>query len=358
MKIFVFGIRGFPLVGGGAERHSEELYPRLYKLGHDITVLTRRYYFDTWEGVKFKKIPYIDNTHLETISHSILCSLYAFWKKPDLVHIHNMGACLLVPFLVLRGIKVVVTLHSFNYRHKKWGHFARYVLNFCESMGVNFAHKIITVSREMRNFLITKYNRYMYIDYISNAVKPADFVAPNLILKKYNLEPKKYALSVGRLVPEKGFDKLIEAYKIAKPMFKLVIVGEGNTQYATDLKKEKTDNIIFTGYLCGKELAELYSNAGLMILSSFQEGFPLVFLEALSYNLPILASNIETHKHIKLESYRYYTVDNVKELALKMRETFNFPYSKEETHLYKNLLENEYNWDKIARDTNTLYGAI
>ena len=352
MKVFVFGIRGFPFVGGGAERHSEELYPRLVKKGYDITVLSRVKYFDELHGVKFKKIPYIDEPYLETMSHSILCSLYCIWKKPDLVHIHNMGACLLIPLLILRGIKVVFTIHSFNYQHKKWGRFARCILNLCESLGVNLSHRVITISKEMKDVLIKKYQRQMFIHYVSNAVNKPEYVPAGMVLKKYKLEAKKYILAVGRLVPEKGFDKLIEAHKKWN-RYKLVIVGNGDTQYAKDLKK--TENVIFTGFLCGRELAELYTNAGLMVLSSFHEGFPLVYLEALSYELPIVASNIHAFKHIHLPPYRYYFVDDAEELAVKMESLFGVEFTKKEKYHYKHILENEYNWDKVAQRTKEMY---
>lgn len=359
MKVFVFGIRGFPFIGGGAERHSEELYPRLVKMGYDITILARKVYSPDWRDIKFKKIPYIDNPYLETMSHSIFCSLYCLWKRPDIVHIHNMGACLLIPLLLLRGIKVVFTLHSFNYQHKKWNRFARFVLNTCESIGINMSHKIIAISPEMRNFLRKKYNRHMPLACISNAVSKPEYVPPGLILKKFGLKEKKYVLAVGRLASEKGFDILIKAYKlISNPSFKLAIAGTGNTSYAQELKKSKSENIVFTGYQNGKDLAELYSNAGLCVLSSFHEGFPLVFLEALSYGIPMLASHITAYTHIKLPNYRYYHADNAEELALKIQNLLNVNFTADEKNSYKHILENEYDWEKVTEKTKDIYDSL
>lgn len=346
--IFVFGIRGFPWVGGGAERHCEEVYPRLSK-EYNITILTRRKYFDEWKGVKFIKIPYIDNRYLETISHSILCALYCLFKRPNIVHIHNMGACLLTPLLSFLGIKVILTIHSLNYEHKKWGHFGRWVLNTLEYIGISFSEHTIVVSEEIRELYWNKYHRDFPIHIIPNGVNEPEYVERGLTLKKYKL--KKYILSVGRLVPEKGFDDLIEAYNKIQTdynSYKLVIVGNGerDSKYKDKLMAKRSENIIFTGFLCGKELAELYTNASLFISTSLNEGFPLVVLEAMSYGLPMLLSNIQPHREVKLHFERYFK--DTKDLPLKIGYALERGITKEEKENYKKLLRKKYNWDAIA----------
>lgn len=353
MKVFVFGIRGFPAVGGGAEKHSEELYPRLVKLGCDITVLTRRPHLSLYKGVKFIPIPYINSPSLETMSHSILCSLYCLWKRPDVIHIHNIGACLLIPFLSLTGTKVVVTIHSLNYQHKKWGHFARFILNLCEDLAINFTHRKIVVSMEFIEFLQTKFHRKVSLNFIPNGIKKAQYIKAGLTLKTYKLKQRKYILAVGRLVPEKGFDKLIKAYKkIPNPDYKLVIVGnnEHSTVYKHSLFNEKNDNIILTGALYDEKLAELYSNAGLFVSTSTHEGFPLVVYEALSYNLPILLSKILAH-HIGLSSHNYF--DNEEELIEKIKNLMKTGLIVKE--VYEKILKKNYSWDNIAQQTQEFY---
>lgn len=358
MRVYVFGIRGFPWVGGGAEKHCEELYPRLVKMGYDVTVLTRKLKFYEFSGVKFKQLPYINNRFLETMSHSIVCSLYCLKHRPDKVHIHNMGACLLVPLLTLCGINTILTIHSLNYHHYKWGHFARFVLNFCENLGINFAEEVITVSNEVKNFLWAKYDRAIPIHYISNGVNEPKHIPPGLILKKYGLEPKKYVLAVGRLSPEKELDKLIQAYRSVPKDYKLVIVGnsEHKSTYDKKLFLERDDNVKLTGFLCGKDLAELYSNAGLFVSASSSEGFPLVVLEALSYGLPILVSDIPAHREVKLPKKRYFAVGNIKELSLKIDLLISEGIDAEEKKKYQEMMKLHYDWDAITRSTQQLYG--
>jgi glycosyltransferase involved in cell wall biosynthesis len=345
-------------VSGGAEKHCEELYPRLAEMGYDITVLTRYYKFPTWNRVKFKKIPYIDKTALETMSHSIMCSLYCIKNKPDIVHIHNMGACLLVPLMSICGIRVVLTIHSLNYLHEKWNRIARWVLNFCELIGISFSHRIIIVSKEIIKFLSIKYQRPLPCDLIPNGISRPEYVSPGETLRKYGLTPKKYVLAVGRLDPVKGFDRLIDAYKtIPIPDYKLVIVGNDiKNKHGVELRLNKSDKIIFTGFLCGKPLAELYTNAGLFVSASAVEGFPIVVLEALSYGLPTLLSDILAHREIRLPNYRYFNRDNLKELALKIEELIQMGITEEEADKFKQILTRDYNWEAIARKTAEIYG--
>lgn len=353
--VFVLGIRGFPFVGGGAEKHSEELYPRLAKKGYDITALVRYFTFPEWKGVKMKKLPYLAHTSLETISHSAFCTVYCLIKRPDLIHIHNMGACLFIPILLLAGLKVMFTVHSINYHHKKWGFLARFILNLGELIGINCSHTVITVSEDLKNYFHKKYNRKVRLHYINNAVGKPERVYSGLTLKKYTLKPKEYILAVGRLVPEKGFDNLIKAYKVSDTDAKLVIVGDGDTPYAKELKRNKSAMIVFTGYICGKELAEVYTNAGLFVSSSYSEGFPIVFLEALSYEISMLVSNIPANNIIPLPTYRYYHQENVEELAGKMTELINVDYSNEQKVYFRHMLENEYDWEAVTEKTFNLY---
>lgn len=355
MRVFVFGIRGFPFIGGGAERHSEELYPRLVK-HFDITVLCRRYIFPEWKRVKFIRLPYINNRYLETLSHSIICSFYCLIKRPDIVHIHNMGAFLLIPLLSFSGIKVIITIHSLNYQHKKWGHFGRWVLNTLENIGISFCHQIIVVSKEIRDHLRDKFPRAIPLHIIPNGVNEPEYTPAGLTLRKYKLKQKRYILAVGRLVPEKGFDRLVQCYKaIPEPDYKLVIVGNGerDSDYKRELIVQGDSNIIFTGFLCGKELAELYTNAGLFVSTSFNEGFPLVVLEAMSYGLPMLLSNILAHREIKLRKFRYFK--STKELPAKIEYAMRKGITAKEQQNYRHLLREYYNWESVAKSTRGMY---
>ncbi|MBR6133259.1 MAG: O-antigen ligase family protein [Bacilli bacterium] len=116
------------------------------------------------------------------------------------------------------------------------------------------------------------------IDYIPKSLNKLD---------NYNI------ISVGRISPEKGFFDLVDVYKLVKEKnkkIKLNIVGDG-VQFK-ELKKYVKDNkldITLSGYKNSDELKEEYSNASLYVMTSFEESFGLVLLEAMSYGIPCIA---------------------------------------------------------------------
>ena len=133
MKVCVIGTRGFPFIQGGVEKHCEMLYPQLKNV--EVTVFRRKPYVtdsSEYENIKFIDLPSTKIKGFEAVLHSLLASIYAIWIKPDVVHFHNIGPALFSPLIKIFSIPVVLTYHSPNYEHKKWGKLARMILKFSE----------------------------------------------------------------------------------------------------------------------------------------------------------------------------------------------------------------------------------
>ena len=108
---------------------------------------------------------------------------------------------------------------------------------------------------------------------------------------------KVSVLFVGRLIKLKGVDYLIKAMQQLDPKnFELHIAGDGPER--EKLEKIAQKNVIFHGYQTGKNLEKLYRNADIFVLPSivddngFTEGLGTVLLEAASFHLPLVASNV------------------------------------------------------------------
>lgn len=327
MKLCVIGTRGFPQVEGGVEKHCESIYPLMAKNSNmDITVFRRKPYVKgaakEFENVRFVDLPSTRIKGFEAVLHSFLACIYAIKMRPDAVHIHNIGPCLFAPLLKWSGIPVVMTYHSANYEHKKWGSGAQKLLRFCERIALKYADRIIFVSR----FQMEKYPDDVQKKsvYIPNGVQRPVVTEKQNCLEKHGLEPEKYILSVGRITPEKGFHTLIEAFlKQYKPGWKLVIAGgvEFESGYMKQLQAlSEGIPVVFTGYVFGEELAQLYANAGLYVLASENEGFPLVLLEAMSYRRNLLVSDIPATQLIDLEQQDYFPCGDAAALAEKLAE--------------------------------------
>lgn len=368
MKIFVLGTRGFPDIQGGVEKHCEELYPKLAKLGCDITVLTRIKYIpkekriSEWKSVKFIHLWAPHHKNLEAIVHTFLGIIIARIKSSNLVHFHAIGPSVLIPFAKFLGLKIVMTHHGPDYCREKWGGFAKFILKLGEFLGIKFAEKVIVISKTVKKFLRQKYKR-KDLEFIPNGVDLPEKISIGGMLTKYNLEPKNYILAVSRIVPEKGLHDLIEAYlKIDNPEFKLVIAGDADyeTNYSRRIKAlaKKNHGIILAGSVARKQLLELYANAKLFVLPSYYEGLPMALLEALSYGLPVLVSDIPANREIPLAKYRYFPVRDVDLLSDKIVELFNWYISEKEIQINKKIILKHHNWEDIARKTLIIYNNL
>jgi glycosyltransferase involved in cell wall biosynthesis len=369
MKTYIVGIRGFPNVQGGAEKHSEELYRRLaHSAQCDITVFTRRPYIHEvtplteWKGVKFIHLWSPQNASIETIVHTFLSVVQCIVKRPGIVHVHNIGPGLFIPLLKLAGLKVVMTYHSMNYEHQKWGTFAKTLLRWGEYLSLHFADRVIVVSEATKQFLERKYHRRDLV-LIPNGVNLPTLIPPGRLLYRYGLEPKKYVFTAARFSVEKGLHDLIQAYrKIRNPSFKLVIAGDADqeTSYSRKLKRlaRQVPGVILTGYVSGRALGELFSNAGLFALPSYHEGLPIALLEALSYGLPVLVSDIPQNRDLPIPEYRYFPAGNVDILARKLIERIKGGITEREQGEQREYIKKKYNWDAIAEQTLQVYRSI
>ncbi len=369
MRIVILGTRGFPDVQGGVENYCEYLSVALVRKGYEVIVFTRKPYVNkdikVFKGVKLVTLPALRQKSLEAFLHTFIGVFTALHYKPDILHIQAIGPALFTPLARLLGMKVVVTSHGANYKHLKWGRFAKLVLRLGEFLGVVFANKMIAISNTVADELKKKYDRETIV--IPNGVVLPDIATSEDILKKYNLEISKYILSIGRIVPEKGFHLLVDAFnqlltinhQLQTADYKLVIVGEADhpDKYSMDLKKKagKNRNIVLTGFLAKEPLQELYSHAGLFVLPSYYEGLPIVLLEALSYQISVLASDIVANKEVGLQQKRYFKSGDVNDLRNKMDELLETGFSNEEKKHISKLLNEKYNWDKIAEQTTKVY---
>jgi glycosyltransferase involved in cell wall biosynthesis len=365
VRVLILGTRGFPNVQGGVEKHCECLSVNLAKLGCEVVVFTRRPYVDKgireFKGVKLVAIPATRNKFLENLLHTLLGIIVSRWYNHDILHLQAIGSALVTPVARLLGDKVILTSHGSNYKHVKWGRFSQLVLRVSEYVGVKFANEVIAITSTIGGEIKKKYKREVTV--IPNGVEIPDIAKSDGAIRRFNLQNKKYILSVGRLVHGKGFDTLIDAFIEAKlDDFSLVIVGQADHEdtYSLRLKQTagKNKNVVLTGFLTGEALRELYSHADLFVLPSHYEGLPMSLLEAISYGLPCMASDIPGNRSVGLSEDRYFEAGNTAELAAKINQYSSRQLTKREKENQMNMIKEKYNWENIAHRTLELYRRL
>lgn len=360
MRIAVIGTRGFPGLQGGIEKHCEELFTRMAKMKDIEFVIYRRvpYLNDNSriniENIHFKDFKVPRNKYFETFLHSFISTLHTFFLKPDIAHFHNTGPGIFIPLLKLRKIKVVFTYHNISYTQKKWNNFAKKFLSISERISLKFSDAVIFISKPLQENVSSRFKLPLQF-LIFNGVKIPVPSNDTSYIDSLGLEKNKYVISVGRFMEEKGFDYLIDAFQNAKiTNLKLVLVGDADypTAYSTKLKQHAIQNgVVLTGNITGEKLNQIYTNARLFVISSFSEGLPIVLLEALSFKLDVLASNIDANMQIMISDNDFFEVGNVEDLSRKLNEKLLNQSGKD----YLPMLAEQFNWDKAAEQTYDVY---
>ncbi len=362
----MLGLRGFPGVQGGVETHAEHLCPLLVELGCEVTVLTRAPYHprgigDAWKGVRFVPLWAPRSKGLEAILHSFLGVVYAAWKRPDILHIQAIGPGLMTLPARLFGLRVVVTHHGPDYDRQKWGRFAKWVLRKGERIGMRWSQGRIVISEVIRGLVREMHGRESTL--IPNGVLLPDLPSTTSTLEKFGLEHGRYVLLVSRLVPEKRHFDLIKAFKnVSLSGWKLAIVGASDhpDDYVRNLLDEAaaTPGVVCTGLQTGLALSELYTHAGIFVLPSSHEGLPIAMLEALSYGLPVVASDIPANLEVGLPADHYFPLGNVKALAGCLAHFAQVPQTTEMREVRRQWVSTRYDWRDIARRTLAVYREI
>lgn len=364
MKIFVTGTRGIPDIPGGVEKHCQELYPRIAAMGHQVTVATRSPYVavqeQKWKGVKLEHISTPSQKHLEAIVHTFRAIIKARSLGVDIIHIHAVGPGLLVPVARLLGLKVFFTNHGPDYDRQKWGRVAKTTLRLGEYLGGKFAHEVIVISKVIEEIISKRCKRKAKL--VFNGVSVPQKSTNTDILAQHSIRAGDYILAVARFVPEKGLIDLIQAFQQLNCTSQLVIAGDADheTEYSLKIKRiaAKDERIILTGYITGEELNQVFSHARLFVLPSYHEGLPIALLEAMSYQLPVLVSDIPANKEIDLPTERFFRCGDIEELQRKIGLLLKKGLSGHELKHYDQQINEKYNWLKIADQTVALYEVI
>ncbi|MEO1281050.1 MAG: glycosyltransferase family 4 protein [Pseudomonadota bacterium] len=366
LRITVLGLRGCPDVQGGVERHVEHLAPRLAAHGCDVEVIVRKPYVtpkqpSQWKGTRLQPIPCPTHKSTEAAVHTFLGVLHAgFRRRPDILHIHAVGPGLMVPLARLLGLRVVVTHHGYDYDRDKWGMVAKTMLKLGEWFGMRLSSKRIAVSRSIAGNMRARY--FTDVAAIPNGVNPPPANPDTTALEAFGLNPGRYILAVGRLVPEKRHIDLIEAFAAADLQgWKLAIVGAADHPDAysrsVEDKAAKTDNVVMTGFQKGAQLDALYTHAGLFALVSTHEGLPIALLEALSYGLPCVASDIEANMEVGLADADYYPVTNINALTEQLKTKSGHGLTDDVKKRRTEHVAKHFSWDQIAHATIGVYRA-
>lgn len=372
----MIGQKGIPAMYGGVEKHVHDLAVRLAK-NNNITIYNRKWYVENklknFEGIHVIHTPTIHTKHLDAIVHTFTSTIHALFQGYDIIHYHGVGPSLLswIPRIFAPWTKVVTTFHSIDRHHQKWNAFAKFFLKLGEKTACTFAHKTIAVSKSIQNYCKEELKKDVV--YIPNGVNEINHNIGSNNLKQFSLEKEKYFVFVSRLVAHKGAHFLIEAFhklkkhnpdnkKIQK--LKLAIVG--GSAYTDDyvrqlhLQANNVNDIVFTDFQSGETLEELYADCLAFVYPSLREGLPITLLQAMSYSIPVLVSDIPEHLEIINNQKEIFVQNNVEALEKSMYEFLLLP-GEDRNNLKKEnkrIIHEKYSWDVVVPEIEALYKKL
>ena len=367
MAIAMFGQKRLSREGG-IEIVVKELCTRMAKNGYTVTCYNRSGHhvsgaeYDKkteYEGINQKCVPTIEKKGLAAVSSSFFAALNSAFGKYNVVHIHAEGPAFFSWLPKLLGKRVIVTVHGLDWQREKWkSGFGSKFIKQGEKNAVKYADEIIVLSKGVHDYFRNQYGRETR--FIPNGVNRPEIRKAELITDKFGLTKDSYILFLGRLVPEKGIRYLIEAFKNVKTEKKLVIAGGSSDtdSFMKELKELAKDDkrIIFTGFVQGQMLEELYSNAYIYTLPSDLEGMPLSLLEAMSYGNCCLVSDIQECTEVVEDKALIFKKSNVQDLQNKLQEACDrVEKIMELKQQAADYICKKYNWDDVVEETLKLY---
>ena len=296
MNIALLGTRGVPASYSGFETRVEELGSRLVERGHQVTVYCRSHHIDydqpTYKGMRLIKLPTIANKYLDTIVHSFLSSLHALTQGYDVALYFIAGNSLVTWIPRLAGQRALLNVDGLDWKREKWPPLAKRYIQFAEYMSTVLPDAIITDSRVVQRYYEETYQASStYIAYGAELPRRA----PGETLARFGLEPRRYVLFVGRLVPENCAHHLVDAWRQVDSDMKCVIVGDASyaEEYKAELHKLAGDDprVVFTGYVFGEGYQELNTNAYAFVETSGVGGTHPALVEAMAFGNCVVTHN-------------------------------------------------------------------
>ena len=367
------GHKVVPSRRGGIENVLTNLCPLLIEKGASVTCFNRssdkveNEYIGMvndkkYKGVTLKNAWTVSGKGLSAMVASFTAAILATFSRVDIIHFHAEGPCAAMWIPKMFGKRCVATVHGLDWQREKWGKgFASKYIKFGERVMVKYADEIIVLSESARKYFKDTYNRETVL--IHNGIERPEKKEAEKITELYGLSKDSYISIVSRLTAEKGVHYLIDAYNSIKTNKKLVIAGDTSDtdEYVKMLKEKASGNpdIIFTGFISGDVLTEIYSNAYVVTLPSDIEGMSLSLLEALAYGNAVLCSDIPENTLVTENKAMHFKKSDVDDLAEKLQAMCD---DEKIVNTLKDgadeFILSKYNWDDVANSTYELYKKV
>ena len=361
MKVAIIGHKQIPGRSGGVEVVVEELASRLAHRGVEVVAYNRKIKGHpspaNFDGVHLTDVFAPDNKKLNAVVYSYLATIRAITSGADVIHYHALGPAASLWLAKLFGKKVVVTVHGLNYKTPKWKGFGAKYIKFGERLAMRRADEVVVLSRSIQDYYRDEYGRECH--FLPNGLSMPEGIDDDSCLDRLALRGHDFLLCVSRLVPGKGLEHLIEAYKGVRTDAELVIAGDSDhvEEFKSALKASAASDarIRFIGFTGKADLCALYSAARLFVFPSEAEGMPMSLLEAMWFDCPCLVSDIPENVEVLEGSGTTFPVGDVDALRRGLQNASDSWPERADT---RRVVAASHDWEKVADATLRIYEEV
>ena len=369
VRIAMIGHKRYGSREGGVEVVVTELARRMAALGHEVTCYDRsgsdvmtgdavQTIARVVDGVRVVPVRTVDKKGLAALSSSYFATLAAIKDRPDVIHYHAEGPCVPLPLAKLAGVNTVATIHGLDWQRAKWGRLASAYIKMGERAAATKADALIVLSEANRAYFKQTYGREAV--FIPNGVDDKAARAADSIKSRWGLDKGSYLLYLGRLVPEKRPELLIEAFKKLETNKRLVIAGGGSDtsefEKTLHVLAEGDMRILFTGFVSEEPLEELYSNAYAYVLPSDVEGMPMSLLEAMAHGRCCVTSDVPECADVLAGAGLTFKKGDAADLRRVLRDALADSAMASRLGIAaRERVNTTYDWDSVVKRTLALY---
>ncbi len=366
LHIAFLGTRGVPAAYSGFETFVEQLGARLVERGHRVTVFNRYPFVPLrdkeYRGMRIIRLRTIQRKSLDTLMHSFLSCLLLPLVRPDVVYFCGVGNAVFCGLVRLMGIPVVINVDGEDWARKKWSGFAVKWLRASEAWACRLANVVIADAKVIQERYRRVYHRETVLVPYGANVRLDE--AGTETLKKFGLEPRKYVLFVGRMVPENRADLLIEAFRTVPGTtgVKLAIVGDApySEQYKRELAEMADDRVVFTGYAFLDAYRELSRHCLFYVLASGVEGTRPVLLDQMGFGNCVVVRDTAANSDVVADAgIKFENAREKESLGEKLNELIERPDLVEEyrARAVKRVKE-AFSWEKVTEEYEGLFREL
>ena len=346
---------------GGVVSHISCLEQQFTRMGHEVKIIAPASKASNTIGDRFirigtpRPVPVSGSIARITLSVRLESQIKEVFEREkfDICHLHEpLMPTLCTTVLRLKKAPMVGTFHASG--GKPWYTMFSPIMKWYLDRWFRKLDGRIAVSEVAWRYV----NTFFPADYkiIANGVDTNHFNSNVLPLDRFN-DGKINILFVGRLEKRKGFDYLLEAYKLVKPEVpscRLIQVGPGvrlRKKYQKRISHNRIPDVFFTGYATYNDLPRFYKTADIVCFpATGRESQGIVLLEAMSVGKPIVASNIEGYSSVLTDGVEGIAIPprNAEKLAEAILRLIRDKQLREQMGARGKPRAIQYEWSTIA----------